>query len=186
VTTCDFCENEASSHFQCSRCENVHCSDHRLPENHDCPFQSIAKQGATKTRKHGFKVHNQEGSGVEAPEPLELSSNRSRETESTPTVDRPTESETDTTEPDEPPQNIRKEVWTVKATSYARSLVRLTGIFTLLLGAFNMFGTRLLDVDPVAPYRIFGVEVLQNGYGYYLGDAFVICLGLGILYLASR
>lgn len=186
MTTCDFCGNGASSHFQCSRCENVHCSDHRLPENHDCPFQSIAKQGATKTRKHGFKVHNQEGSGVEAPEPLELSSNRTRKTESTPAVDTSTESETDNTEAVEPPQNIRKEVWTVKATSYARSLIRLTGILTVLLGVFNMFGTRTLSMQPIAPYRIFGTRLLKIGTGYYLGDAFVICLGLAILYLASR
>jgi len=78
------------------------------------------------------------------------------------------------------------EVALIRARHSIKSLLRIAGILLVLLGAFNMFGTRLLDVEPVAPYRIFGVEVLQNGYGYYLGDAFVICLGLAILYLASR
>lgn len=30
-----------SGRFRCSFCDEIHCSDHRLPENHDCPAPAV-------------------------------------------------------------------------------------------------------------------------------------------------
>lgn len=36
--TCDFCGSEYSPLYSCNHCGQEHCSDCRLPENHNCPM----------------------------------------------------------------------------------------------------------------------------------------------------
>lgn len=38
MSTCRICGADATGTegYRCSHCDDVHCSDHRLPENHDC------------------------------------------------------------------------------------------------------------------------------------------------------
>ena len=37
MATCDVCGEYENLPYQCKRCGKTFCSDHRLPENHDCP-----------------------------------------------------------------------------------------------------------------------------------------------------
>ncbi|AZH24403.1 AN1-type zinc finger domain-containing protein [Haloplanus aerogenes] len=37
MATCSFCDAHAEHLIRCNYCERRHCSEHRLPENHDCP-----------------------------------------------------------------------------------------------------------------------------------------------------
>ncbi len=37
MATCDECGEYENLPYQCQRCGQTFCSDHRLPENHDCP-----------------------------------------------------------------------------------------------------------------------------------------------------
>jgi membrane associated rhomboid family serine protease len=37
MATCDECGEYENLPYQCGRCGRTFCSDHRLPENHDCP-----------------------------------------------------------------------------------------------------------------------------------------------------
>lgn len=39
MTKCEYCEKEVLYPFKCSFCGFYFCTDHRLPENHDCPNQ---------------------------------------------------------------------------------------------------------------------------------------------------
>lgn len=41
MPTCNHCGDQAA--FVCNYCDNHHCADHRLPENHDCPYQFVAE-----------------------------------------------------------------------------------------------------------------------------------------------
>ncbi|WP_410765453.1 rhomboid family intramembrane serine protease [Haloferax sp. DFSO60] len=37
MATCDICGRHENLPYRCSRCGGTFCSEHRLPENHDCP-----------------------------------------------------------------------------------------------------------------------------------------------------
>ena len=37
MARCDACGSEENMPYQCRRCGQTFCADHRLPENHDCP-----------------------------------------------------------------------------------------------------------------------------------------------------
>ncbi|WP_411965597.1 rhomboid family intramembrane serine protease [Haloferax sp. YSMS24] len=37
MATCDVCGRHENLPYRCSRCGGTFCSEHRLPENHDCP-----------------------------------------------------------------------------------------------------------------------------------------------------
>ncbi|ERG99538.1 MAG: rhomboid family protein [Haloquadratum sp. J07HQX50] len=37
MATCDECDRHENLPYQCRRCGNTFCTEHRLPENHDCP-----------------------------------------------------------------------------------------------------------------------------------------------------
>jgi len=37
MATCDECGKHENLPYQCRRCGNTFCAEHRLPENHDCP-----------------------------------------------------------------------------------------------------------------------------------------------------
>ncbi len=37
MKTCDYCGENVSMPYECKRCSGEYCSEHRLPENHDCP-----------------------------------------------------------------------------------------------------------------------------------------------------
>jgi len=37
MATCDLCGKEENLPYNCGQCGGTFCSDHRLPENHDCP-----------------------------------------------------------------------------------------------------------------------------------------------------
>src|SRR6056297_1935477 len=36
MATCDVCGKSVSMPYNCRHCGGTHCSEHRLPENHDC------------------------------------------------------------------------------------------------------------------------------------------------------
>jgi hypothetical protein len=56
MTKCDYCDKEIDGlPFQCRRCKQYFCGDHRLPENHDCKgtkyenfFEPLTKKSTTK------------------------------------------------------------------------------------------------------------------------------------------
>lgn len=51
MVKCNYCGEEDVT-FTCNYCENTFCSDHRLPEAHDCPFAAIADaQGKERTSR---------------------------------------------------------------------------------------------------------------------------------------
>lgn len=37
MAECDICGREESMPYHCRHCDGTYCSEHRLPENHDCP-----------------------------------------------------------------------------------------------------------------------------------------------------
>jgi len=37
MARCDECGVDENMPYQCHRCGQTFCADHRLPENHDCP-----------------------------------------------------------------------------------------------------------------------------------------------------
>ena len=44
MTVCKICSVEDNIQYQCNYCGSVFCSDHRLPEKHDCPALVIFKE----------------------------------------------------------------------------------------------------------------------------------------------
>lgn len=52
MAECDICGSEVSFPYKCNSCGNLHCSDHRLPESHDCPSLHDDTD-ATLTRNDG-------------------------------------------------------------------------------------------------------------------------------------
>jgi len=40
VHRCNDCGSDTKQPFECDHCDQRFCSDHRLPENHDCPLFS--------------------------------------------------------------------------------------------------------------------------------------------------
>jgi Zn-dependent protease len=55
---CQKCQKEVFLPFRCPYCGNYFCSDHRLPENHDCPLMDLARTPKEDTRT--FAVQKQE------------------------------------------------------------------------------------------------------------------------------
>lgn len=45
MVTCNHCGSDVADldGFGCNYCGSTHCADHRLPEQHDCPFQRVAE-----------------------------------------------------------------------------------------------------------------------------------------------
>ncbi|WP_299335309.1 AN1-type zinc finger domain-containing protein, partial [Haloplanus sp.] len=37
MATCDECGEHENLPYQCRRCGDTFCGEHRLPENHNCP-----------------------------------------------------------------------------------------------------------------------------------------------------
>jgi len=54
---CFFCGKKLDSFlpFQCKRCGNYYCSEHRLPESHDCIIASVSKRGMENWKKEQQK-----------------------------------------------------------------------------------------------------------------------------------
>ena len=48
MATCDECGKHENMPYQCRRCGDTFCAEHRLPENHDCIYQSMADAPSTK------------------------------------------------------------------------------------------------------------------------------------------
>jgi len=72
VPTCDYCGVSIQNPFECNHCKASHCGEHRLPEKHGCPFAGVLETPDDRgTEKYGYRVHGD--SGVEEPEPLDLS-----------------------------------------------------------------------------------------------------------------
>jgi len=68
--SCAHCGESAEQPFTCSHCDKQYCSNHRLPESHDCPlFVAEAAESPTHSQVHADRT---QGSGVEAPEPMDL------------------------------------------------------------------------------------------------------------------
>lgn len=51
---CYFCLNPVSMPFRCNRCGGYFCSEHRLPEKHNCPGDK--EQGATADIRRSVEV----------------------------------------------------------------------------------------------------------------------------------
>lgn len=47
---CDKCQKETFLPFKCQYCGGYFCSDHRLPENHECPRIKLARMPREETR----------------------------------------------------------------------------------------------------------------------------------------
>lgn len=43
MPTCDYCGTrlDAYDEFECTYCDGVHCTDHRVPESHACPLHTV-------------------------------------------------------------------------------------------------------------------------------------------------
>lgn len=58
--TCDGCGEIVDHAFPCQRCGNSYCGDHRLPENHNCPFFVTAE---TPLTGDGPQTRDRRGTG---------------------------------------------------------------------------------------------------------------------------
>ncbi|MFZ1039454.1 MAG: AN1-type zinc finger protein, partial [Candidatus Bathyarchaeia archaeon] len=47
--SCDKCQKEVFLPFRCPYCGGSFCSEHRLPENHDCPQMELARTPKQET-----------------------------------------------------------------------------------------------------------------------------------------
>lgn len=66
MATCDVCGNEENMPYECRRCGGTFCSEHRLPENHDCPglewndpvgvFEEGGGGGTTRQSRAGLRT----------------------------------------------------------------------------------------------------------------------------------
>jgi len=72
------------------------------------------------------------------------------------------------------------EVGWIRLRSLLRTLVRLFGVGVVLLGIWNMFGAAMLDMNAVAPYRIWGLVRVGEMSAYYIGDALLMMAGAAI------
>jgi len=60
VATCNHCGAEVDRPFSCNYCNRGHCTEHRLPENHECLMINVPKKKDEDDTRSG-------------PEPLDLS-----------------------------------------------------------------------------------------------------------------
>ncbi|WP_436902769.1 AN1-type zinc finger domain-containing protein [Halovenus halobia] len=76
MARCNHCGDAIEHPFTCNHCERSHCSDHRLPEQHDCllhnpetdkRFESAApntrERGTGRSRKTGRQPESKEDTG---------------------------------------------------------------------------------------------------------------------------
>ncbi len=87
---CDFCGKleEYSLPFKCRRCGNQFCSEHILPENHDCPvlvqekaklrvggtgiFGRLYSSNENESVNRNFKIHNHERGAKKSPQEMHV------------------------------------------------------------------------------------------------------------------
>ncbi len=179
--TCSHCGTDISNPHTCSYCDREFCDEHRLPENHGCPFQAQA------TRPTSSKPV-QEESSVDAPEPLDLESSRAESTRSSssspPSSKSPevrlSQSEEDSTpDDDDSARGFDVEVAKIRIGGIIRNVVRLVGLLAVVAGLYHLF---VPFVDPTlptwAPWRVFGLTAnAGSGAIYHIGD--VILMGVG-------
>jgi hypothetical protein len=177
--TCSHCGTEVRNPHSCSYCEREFCDDHRLPENHDCPFQAHATRPSSDDGV-------QEGSGVEEPEPLDLESRSSGPSRSPPTSSSPAvelKQSDETSSSSEPEKRSRRgldlEVAKIRFGGIVRNLVRLVGLVAVFLGAYHLLGPFIDPTLPMwAPWRVIGARpLLGSGAIYYPADVFMIAIG---------
>lgn len=64
MQSCDTCGKEVNMPYTCNRCSSTFCSDHRLPENHDCPnlyrggFDPIEIEQEYKSQNDNDRITN--------------------------------------------------------------------------------------------------------------------------------
>ncbi|SNZ06100.1 AN1-like Zinc finger [Natronoarchaeum philippinense] len=62
MASCDFCSDGTNMPYECGYCGGSFCSNHRLPENHDCSFRNAEsddekwRDESMSTAQHRTKV----------------------------------------------------------------------------------------------------------------------------------
>ncbi len=99
MATCDFCGEQYSPRYECNYCEQHHCAECRLPEQHNCPLfvigesERLFESDAPSTlgeRASEQTESRDESSDVEDPEPMDLSDHKSPSSKEPPTASSPT------------------------------------------------------------------------------------------------
>jgi len=194
MAICNHCGEEISDPFECSRCSSKYCVDHRLPEKHDCPLfvKSEAKSpSVTKT----YPNHSG-GSGVEAPEPMDLEGSTvgSLSTSNESSSSRATATHSDSKESWEPVEETISEtkndfeglsLWGrlsgLYLGTFTRTLLRALGVIAVLVAGYHLLIPLFVDVPTWTPWRQFGLIWVIGGsttnQPMFVGDLLVIAIG---------
>lgn len=76
MSECQICGADATGTdgYRCNHCDDVHCSDHRLPENHNCVALRVGSVDSPN-RVEAWKQESR-GDGHSSPEPMDVEKNR--------------------------------------------------------------------------------------------------------------
>lgn len=76
MSECQICGADATGTdgYRCNHCDDVHCSDHRLPENHNCVALRVGSVDSPN-RGEAWKQESR-GGGHSSPEPMDVDQNR--------------------------------------------------------------------------------------------------------------
>lgn len=76
MSECQICGSAATgtNGYRCNHCDDVHCGDHRLPENHNCAALRVGTADPPK-RDQAWKNKRQSGNRS-SPEPVDVDDNR--------------------------------------------------------------------------------------------------------------
>lgn len=173
--SCKHCGESVEQPFTCSHCDQQYCSKHRLPEQHDCPlFVAEAAERPTRGQVHADRT---QGSGVDAPEPMDLdrSSHRAEEPDAS-EAERVERLQARRREQEQSVDSSTEHVsrfnlLSLRAGTTVRTGIRALGLLAVLVAVYHLFATMLL-VDPPtwAPWRVFGLWVAGEGTLVHLGD----------------
>lgn len=195
MATCDYCGADVDTPFNCNYCERDYCPDHRLPESHDCPYQATATSPAESeaVSKYSARVHHGD-SGVEEPEPLDLSDRTKPKSElggddspAVQTVDQSTKTDasssqtkhtrTQSAATDEADSSGTSfETARIRASSTSRTAIRFVALCTVLVGMVNLLGP-YVGFGRIVLYPPLGLIAVSETGVIALGDVVVIAAG---------
>lgn len=67
MAKCSYCDEDADIPFKCKFCDEIFCSSHRLPENHECLGLDKYKESAQEDRKVVYEPFQMKSSNEDGP-----------------------------------------------------------------------------------------------------------------------
>lgn len=189
MATCDHCGSAVDHSFTCNHCGSQFCGEHRLPENHECPMHVPDDwQGGKSTTG----TTEQRGSGVEAPEPMDLSD---RPTPGSSDIESPSDSSPAVETSDKPTDPAPSESIHSRSRNWKLSLelvglrlrgttknaVRLIGIGLVLLAAYNALLVPVYGGPSLAFYRLSATPIAAGEWTFiFIEDVAAALLGAAV------